>query len=189
MWIRLPEVAAAHAAPVYSVTDLGTLGGSGSAGYGVNNNGQVTGSSRIASGQGRGFLYDKTDGMIDIGALGGDFSTGRDINNLGQVTGAVVNGDGEQHGFGFDEVNGMTTFDTLGLNYSELTGAFSDGNSINDNGLVAGISTLNASNMQHAFLYDSLVGFTDLGVLARIIHGDAQVWMSRGSSAGLTGNF
>ena len=25
--------------------------------------------------------------------------------------------------------------------------------------------------------------------LARIIHGDAQVWMSRGSSAGLTGNF
>ena len=26
-------------------------------------------------------------------------------------------------------------------------------------------------------------------LLARIIHGDAQVWMSRGSSAGLTGNF
>ena len=42
---------------------------------------------------------------------------------------------------------------------------------------------------------DSLPGarhaefYTDEHFLARIIHGDAQVWMSRGSSAGLTGNF
>ena len=41
----------------YSVTDLGTLGGATSKGYGVNASGQVTGEAATAEGEFHAFLY------------------------------------------------------------------------------------------------------------------------------------
>jgi probable HAF family extracellular repeat protein len=66
--------------------DLGTLGGFGSAGFGINNAGHVTGWAGTPSGNGNAFLWDGTT-MQDLGSLGGPQTIGRSINNLGQVVG------------------------------------------------------------------------------------------------------
>jgi len=66
-----------------SVTDLGTLGGSASSGFGVNNKGQVVGTSRMPGDKKlHGFLY--SDGkMTDLGTFGGDQSEACALNDAG----------------------------------------------------------------------------------------------------------
>src|ERR1700728_4526154 len=76
------------------MTDLGTLGGGESKGYGINASGQVTG--EVPSG---GFLYTPGSGMADLMTLGGVSSTGYAINASGQVTGAAVTANGALHAF------------------------------------------------------------------------------------------
>ena len=74
-------------AQTYTLTDLGTLGGSGTVGYGINASGQVTGNSYTAGGVRHAFIFDPHDGTLtDLGTLGGE-SFGTAINNSGQVTG------------------------------------------------------------------------------------------------------
>jgi probable HAF family extracellular repeat protein len=60
----------------YSVTDLGTLGGGTSKGYGINASGQVTGEAVIAGGVFHAFVFTPGGGMTDLGTLGGGSSTG-----------------------------------------------------------------------------------------------------------------
>ena len=68
--------------------DLGTLGGSGSRGYDINDTGQVVGYSGITGGSAaHAFLYDGTT-MNDLGTLGEDNSNAVAINNSGQIIGA-----------------------------------------------------------------------------------------------------
>src|SRR5690242_15323903 len=72
---------------LYSVTDLGTLGGrlfNYAQASSINNAGQVTGESN-----GHAFLYSNGD-MTDLGTLGGSFSSGGGINDAGQVTGFLL---------------------------------------------------------------------------------------------------
>ena len=70
----LPLFAAdARAVPMYHVTDLGTLGGAYSDGFGINASGQVTGwSYTTGDAADHAFLYDGT--MHDLGTLGGTHS-------------------------------------------------------------------------------------------------------------------
>jgi probable HAF family extracellular repeat protein len=72
----------------YSVTDLGTLGGTTSNAYGVNDSGAVVGSSTIAGdGASHAFLYD-SQGLHDLGTLtGGASSVAYAINRYGQIAG------------------------------------------------------------------------------------------------------
>jgi probable HAF family extracellular repeat protein len=69
--------------------DLGTLGGSLSAAYAVNDHDQVVGFSQAENGLFHAFLWD--DGrMIDLTAVaGGTTSTIADINDRGQISGTV----------------------------------------------------------------------------------------------------
>jgi len=71
----------------YSVTDLGTLGGSSSCANGINNNGQVVGYTDTGSGASHAFLWTSGGGMQDLGTLGGSNSGANGINDNGQVAG------------------------------------------------------------------------------------------------------
>jgi len=70
----------------YTITDLGTLGGTYSTAYGINNLGQVVGMSGLASGESHAFLWD-SGVMTDLGALDGNLSYAYDVNEHGQIVG------------------------------------------------------------------------------------------------------
>jgi len=96
----------------YSVTDLGTLGGGTSKGYGINARGQVTGEAVTPGGVFHAFQYAPGSGMIDLGTLGGGSSTGYAINADGQITGEAVTAGGVIHAFlytkrGMRDLNSM----------------------------------------------------------------------------------
>jgi probable HAF family extracellular repeat protein len=135
---------------VYSngtMTDLGTLGGGGSRGFGINDAGQVTGDS-----DGRAFLY-SNGSMANLGTLGGPWSYGNAINAAGQITGyAATTAQGNQHAFRYSN-GSMTDLGTL------AAGGESQGFAINAAGQVTGVSYL---QKESAFLYSNGV-MTDLG--------------------------
>jgi probable HAF family extracellular repeat protein len=83
----------AGAAAMYTVTDLGTLGGSGSAATAINNAGQVVGWANTASGVSHAFLYSGGQ-MQDLGALSGTISVATGINNSGQIVGSYQSDQG-----------------------------------------------------------------------------------------------
>lgn len=89
MWVVVTLVAApAHAEVRYTLTDLGTMGGTHSSAYGINNAGQVVGHTYDANWALRhGFLW-RNGTMTDLGTLfGGKYSRAYAINNAGQVVG------------------------------------------------------------------------------------------------------
>jgi probable HAF family extracellular repeat protein len=153
-------LAPAHAAPVvahWTVTDLGTLGGSMSSGYGMNAAGQVTGYSYTAGNAAyRSFSYSNGT-MADLGTLGGTYSIGQGINAAGQVTGfASTTANAAQHAFLYSN-GAMTDLGTLG-------GTYSYGQGINAAGQVAGYANTAGNAAYHAYLYSN-GAMTDLGTL------------------------
>src|SRR6516225_1727853 len=96
--------------PRYTVTDLGTLGGTFSAASGVNNAGEVVGASLLAGDTvARVFLW--RDGvMADLGTLGGLNSIdlgSNPITNRGAVVGSSNTAEPDSNGedFCFDSAN------------------------------------------------------------------------------------
>jgi probable HAF family extracellular repeat protein len=149
------------ASAVYSVTDLGNLGGSYSYGNAINNTGQVTGYSDTPSGN-HAFLFSNGQ-MTDLGTLAGfTQSAGNGINNAGQVTGSS-NNFGVFSGHAFLYSNGQMT-DLGTLDASGSPNAYSYGNAINNAGQITGVSTT-SSGSGHAFLYIN-GQMTDLGTPA-----------------------
>ena len=129
------------------MTDLGTLGGHDSFGWGINASGQVVGQAYTgADWSYNAFLYSNGT-MTDLGP-----GTARGINDSGQVVGEGDNG----HAFLY--TNGtMTDLGTLGSSSSEANG-------INASGQVVGYSHTSILYQTHAFLYSNGT-MTDLGTL------------------------
>jgi probable HAF family extracellular repeat protein len=140
-------------------TDLGTLGGPVSVAYGINNLGQVVGGSDVdVPFTFHAFLFDGTT-MNDLGTLGGNFSQAFAINDAGQVVGYSSLPNGTQHAFLYpDDQGNLIDLGTLG-------GSFSEATAINQLGDVVGVAATAGQNLQHAFLYTSSTGMTDLGAL------------------------
>jgi probable HAF family extracellular repeat protein len=132
-----------NAGTIYTVTNLGTLGGSDTFVYRINDFGHAVGSSRIASGDYNAYLYDGT-GMQNLGVpAGGTESKAYGVNNSGQVVGtSYVDGKAQATLWN----SGVTT--SLGT----LGGADSYALAINGSGQIAGGST-NSSGQGHAFVY------------------------------------
>jgi probable HAF family extracellular repeat protein len=139
----------------YSMSDLGTLGGTYSGGYGINSAGQVVGASYTAKDALlRPFLYGNA-GMIDLGTLGGIVGYGYGVNHAGHVTGLSDTRNG-QHAFLYSN-GSMVDLGTLG-------GSDSAGYGINTAGQITGFSSTANNGAQHAFLY-SYGSMSDLGTL------------------------
>jgi probable HAF family extracellular repeat protein len=77
---------AQNPAPVlYTVTDLGTLGGTSSVGYGINHAGVVVGAAAIPNGNQHAFIWYRRN-ITDLGTLGGANSIGiNEPNSSGEV--------------------------------------------------------------------------------------------------------
>jgi probable HAF family extracellular repeat protein len=138
--------------------DLGTLRPEdkhkSSRAEGINDLGQVVGSSEIVTNEGggdRAFLWTADGGMQDLGALpGATFSYATDINERGEVVGASQTAGGEGHAFLWTQADGFKDLGTLG-------GSSSAAQAINDLGhVVGGIDA-------HAFLWTAESGMKDLG--------------------------
>ena len=138
----------------------GMLGGPNSHGYGISDDGRVTGYSNISdnSSDTHAFLYSGGE-MRDLGTLpGGTLSFGYGINQSGQVVGesAVNSGATIYHAFLYS--GSMSDLGTLG-------GTSSGAYGINASGQVTGFSGIASSGAQHAFIYSTNAGMSDLGTL------------------------
>jgi probable HAF family extracellular repeat protein len=69
---------------LYTIVDLGTLGGDTSIAFAMNQNGRVVGKSKSHDGSMKAFCWDETTGMTDIGP-----GEARAINDAGQVVGNI----------------------------------------------------------------------------------------------------
>lgn len=149
-------------ATVYSLTDLGTLGGAASVARDINNLGEVVGWTNIGNGQRRAFLY--RDGtMTDLGTLvGGSYSEAMAINDNSQVVGfSGINAYGPQfrefmNGFVWQE----GTMKALSAAYCPCSFNRRYGTStaygINDSGqAVGGTGTVRGESVIHAARWQS----------------------------------
>jgi len=149
---------------VGTTTYLPSFGGNFSEGYGINNSGEVVGSSAAADQSNRAFLYSNSN-LIDVDKiLGGgtnfNNSVASGISNDGKITGTVYN----DYAYTYDSKTGAVNF-LSSLRDSSPTdpnyGFGSFGNSINDSGQVTGYNITSIGN-EHAVLYASDGTLTDL---------------------------
>jgi probable HAF family extracellular repeat protein len=135
--------------------DLGTLGGSGSLAYGINDRDKVVGEAlTIGDTASHAFLY-SSGTMSDLGTLGGTSSVAWGINNADQVVGwSNMTGNTSSHAFLYSGGT-MTDLGTLG-------GTNSFSRRINNFGQVVGESQITGNAAYHAFLYSGGT-LTDLG--------------------------
>ncbi|MHC4743629.1 MAG: LamG-like jellyroll fold domain-containing protein, partial [Planctomycetota bacterium] len=168
--------------PRYEVVDLGTLGGSYSSAFGINDSGQVVGVADTASGQPHAFVWDKNAGMVDLGTLGGSVSSAYAINNRGQIVGSARTANNELHAFLWE---GGKMID-LGLLH---VGSCTEAKAINDAGQVVGNARTSATiySSQRAFLWEK-GEMIDLGELYAGANGSAADINIRGQVVGTSGD-
>jgi probable HAF family extracellular repeat protein len=136
----------------YRATELGTLGGSSSKAYGMNDAGQVVGIADTSSGFSHAFLWDEGT-MKDLGTLDGySDSQAYKINNARQVVGSAYTGDlsSSSRALLWDKGDKGSVQDlgSLGGSHSEALG-------INNRGQVVGISSLSGNTFPYrAFLWN-----------------------------------
>lgn len=158
IFMALSFTGLANAEVQYNIIDLGVLpGGNASCAYGINNTGEVVGSSYTAGGVGHAFIWNSRDGMIDLGTLGGSQSVARSINNSGQVVGYAYTSKSNVHAFVWSNAGGMVDLGAFSGGYPFGGQSYAYG--INNSGQVVGMSN------GRAFLWESRTGMVDLGDL------------------------
>jgi probable HAF family extracellular repeat protein len=125
----------------YSLTDIGTLGGSRAGAGLINESGQLAGTSQTVANDPttqHAFRWDAVNGIQDLGTLGGRSSSATGMNESGQVVGtSLLAGDTIQHAFLFD--TSIHDLGTLGDSSDQ-----SSATTITNSGMVIGQSTLTA---------------------------------------------
>lgn len=147
--------------PVYTVTDLGTFGGTRTAAFSINKTGQVAGFAETVDGRSQAFVY--TDGtLFNLGTLGGTDSYAYRISDSGYVIGRSKNAAGKNRAF--VTIFDSSMFDISSLD-SRLGGAFSVATAVNGLGQVVGYFQTPGPHMaarNRVFLYSDH-RITDLG--------------------------
>lgn len=121
-----------------TLTTLGTLGGSNSYALGINDAGEVVGSSQIGGdGTSHAFRWNG-GGLVDLGTLGGSMSQAYAINNKREIVGTAESADGRAHAFKFLlDVNGKVI---QRVTLSDLSAGGGCAYAINDAGVAVGSS-------------------------------------------------
>jgi probable HAF family extracellular repeat protein len=149
-------VGSVSAVVLYTVTDLGTLGGQYRCAVDIDNSGQVVGGADTTS-NGNEHAYRYSHGaMVDLGTLGGLRSRALGINDSGQIVGWAYISSGEGRAFLYTH-GAMTDLGTF------PGGAESTASDINASGQVAGYCAT-TEHRYNAFLYSNGV-MTNLGTL------------------------
>lgn len=125
---------------------IGQLGGGSSDGRGINDLNEIVGSSTTAAGETHAFYYDGTS-MMDLGTLGGEFSAANEINIHSQVVGESTISDLNPITRAFIWQNGTMT-DLNSLIDPSSGWLLETASSINDQGQIIGIGTLNGTTNQ-----------------------------------------
>ena len=129
---------------LYSIHDLGTLGGSSSWAEYITPNGIICGWSETDKGEVHGFLWDNGT-MVDIGSLGVN-SEAQGCNDSKQVVGRYQNNNNKSRSFLWK--NGIITdIGTLGGDTSEAWG-------ITESGVITGASRTNAG-YENGYIYEN----------------------------------
>jgi probable HAF family extracellular repeat protein len=134
-----------HAEIRYTITDLGTLGGNGSAARAINNMGQIVGAADVAGNAvSHAFLYNNGT-MTDLGALsGGTWSAADDINDAGEVVGqATINGTNRAFLYSGGTMTHLNMYFAHAINASgQVVGLGYEGACLYDSGTVTNLGTL-----------------------------------------------
>ena len=156
LWLSATTFTAFAGDVRYSVTDLGTLGGSYVYVSGINNRGEVVGNSTT---NGVNFMHAfvyHNGSLTDLGTLGGTNSYGYGINDHGQAVGSAYTTAGQDDAF-LNSEGVMSDLGTLG-------GTGSDAHAINNSGQIAGGAWTTGNAEYHAYLLSGGIK-TDLGTL------------------------
>jgi probable HAF family extracellular repeat protein len=167
----------------YAVTDLGTLGGSQSLAFGINNRVQLAGLSLLSGDSGlRAYLWENGR-MNDLGTLGGPNSYGFYVNSLGKVVGWADVDQNARHAFLWQSGR-MTDLGTLGDPNSSALGlsVTSDAVGYSD---VPSIDPDTGMPAFHAFRW-TRGSITDLGTLGGL-YSSGESTNSRGQVVGCGG--
>ena len=144
----------------YTLIDLGTLGGSYSFAYGINNQNQVVGVSQTAGNTAAHATLWDVNGAHDLGTLGGTVSIAYAINNGGQAVGvSYTSGNIETHATAW--VNGTPMVGIVDLGGISTSGI---AYAINDSGLAAGNNRVLGSSTPAATVWNGAASLS-LGVL------------------------
>jgi len=165
--------------------DLGTLGGTSSFAFAVNNQGMVVGGSETADAVTHAFAWTESSGMIDLDTLGGDLSAAYAVNDQGVVAGRrVVRGYSRSIAFRWTESRGMINL------RNEIVRRFSSGaNAVNAGGMVVGWADARPAKwgtprIRHAVAWTPEGRMIDLGT--RGTHSDALAVNDQGIVVGTT---
>jgi probable HAF family extracellular repeat protein len=199
--LALPLHLAAQKHPRYAVTDLGTLGGTFSVAFGLNNQGWVDGGATLPGDTARHAFLWRNGQMTDLGTLGGPNSLAFVGNERGQIVGqaetATPDPNGEDFcGFGthltclpFLWQHGViSTLPTLGGNNAASF-------DINNQGQVAGIAenaTLDSTCPGSAFQAEAVIwekgGIRELPTVSGDPDGYVNWINDKGQAVGGSGN-
>jgi probable HAF family extracellular repeat protein len=153
---------AASASPTsFTISDLGTLGGTESFAYAINDRGDVVGLARMGSDLATHSFFYRRGTLTDLYPLNsGEILTGgpMGINNKGQIASGVVGSDGIYYPAIYDADTGITVLGSLGVPWYGFSGVAT---SLNNRGQAVGYSYVDGVT-RHAFLYSDGV-MTDLG--------------------------
>jgi probable HAF family extracellular repeat protein len=151
-------------------------------GYGLNDSGEVVGSSSVSSGYSIPCIWDETNAIHGLNEpYDGPQGNAYGINNLGQVVGYEVSG--FQFAFIWDETNGIRNigFSSFPEMYANMCAY-----GINDLGQVVGAST----SLNCAFLWDEENGTRDLGKVTATDHlAEARAINEQGQVVGFVDSF
>ena len=155
----IASAAAVAAEELFTVKDLGTLGGTFSVAEGINEQNEVVGFSDLSIADYQAFLWRPGHGMRSLGTLGGHISFAQSINDRSEVVGGseIRPGSSVTRAFLWSEAGGMRGLGTLG-------GRNSFANAINNRREVVGVSE-NQNGRPRAFLWRPHRGMRSLGTL------------------------